>query len=553
MAMNNIGAGGVQGLHVTLMKRPRFLRVPAENDHSVVNLAAVTPVDGDSLPVTVGDSNSGKVPNLPPSYASAHEIGKDPWWVVGFSLIAASDSSYMLTYPYLIMSHLRWIAGPIIVVLLTILSFHNNCLMGSLHETGGKRQIRTRDLISYVYGTTTSFARPARVPKKLQVKDRSIHVCSKKGRLVLEIRWTMVDNIGMDAAIHRLNRLLYFIIAGTSLQAIYVTYSNHPTKISLSVWIAIAGASYTIFAFLVPTLHSLRLYTAVSLLVTMTITFISIGISVKDLASPSKTRSSVTYVGLVAGMKSKVTRNYSLVGTTADKWFGALASLSVVSFAFNIPILPELQANVRPPTVRNIYKALGFQYIVGATPVIVLTFVAYWAYGNGVSEYLRYSTSGPKWLVTVANVAAFLQVLVTIHVVDSMLRARERRRHAAKGNVADDHVLKAGTGEWSKHRMMLRFITRMTYIAITTLLGAMFPFFGDILELSAAFIVFPLNFGLVHHMYLKVNGKNFAWYQHTWHWSMVVAAVVLTMSSVTSSIRNIVTSSSGYHIFKSNY
>jgi hypothetical protein len=71
---------------------------------------------------------------------------------------------------------------------------------------------------------------------------------------------------------------------------------------------------------------------------------------------------------------------------------------------------------VRPPTGRNIYKALGFLYIVGATPVIVLICVAYWAYGNGVSEYLLYSTSGPTWLVTVANVAAFLQVLVTIHV-----------------------------------------------------------------------------------------------------------------------------------------
>jgi uncharacterized protein with PQ loop repeat len=65
-------------------------------------------------------------------------------------------------------------------------------------------------------------------------------------------------------------------------QAIYVTYSNDPTKISLSVWIAIAGACYSIFAFLVPTLHSMRLYSTVSLLLTMTITFISIGISIKD-------------------------------------------------------------------------------------------------------------------------------------------------------------------------------------------------------------------------------------------------------------------------------
>jgi hypothetical protein len=33
----------------------------------------------------------------------------------------------------------------------------------------------------------------------------------------------------------------------------------------------------------------------------------------------------------------------------------------------------------------------------------------------------------------------------------------------------------------------------------------MFPFFGDILELGGALIVFPLDYGLVHHMYLKVR------------------------------------------------
>ncbi|CAM6069756.1 unnamed protein product [Sphagnum tenellum] len=75
----------------------------------------------------------------------------------------------------------------------------------------------------------------------------------------------------------------------------------------------------------------------------------------------------------------------------------------------------SLQAIVRPPIVQNIYKALGFQYIIDAIPVIVLTFVGYWAYGNNVNEYLLYSTSGPTWLVTVANVVAFLQILVTIH------------------------------------------------------------------------------------------------------------------------------------------
>ncbi len=111
----------------------------------------------------------------------------DPWWVVGFSLIAASDSNYILTYPFLIMSHLGWILGPVILFLLTVVSFHNNCLLGSLHETGGKSQIRTCDLIGYIHSTTMSSTRPSRVQKSLQVKDRSIHVCSKNRRLILEI------------------------------------------------------------------------------------------------------------------------------------------------------------------------------------------------------------------------------------------------------------------------------------------------------------------------------------------------------------------------------
>jgi len=85
----------------------------------------------------------------------------DPWWVVGFNLITASDSSYVLGYSYLIMAHLGWVAGPIIMFLLIVVSFYNNCLLGSLHETGGKRQIRTRDLAHYIYGTTTSSARAA--------------------------------------------------------------------------------------------------------------------------------------------------------------------------------------------------------------------------------------------------------------------------------------------------------------------------------------------------------------------------------------------------------
>jgi hypothetical protein len=80
---------------------------------------------------------------------------------------------------------------------------------------------------------------------------------------------------------------------------------------------------------------------------------------------------------------------------------------------------------------------------------------------------------------------------------------KAKRSLKPSGNVEND-VHQAG-GHWSARTVLVRFLTRITFISLTTLLGAMFPFFGDILELSGAVIVFPIDFGLVHHMYLKVR------------------------------------------------
>jgi hypothetical protein len=79
------------------------------------------------------------------------------------------------------------------------------------------------------------------------------------------------------------------------------------------------------------------------------------------------------------------------------------------------------QATIRQPTTTNIYKALGMQFTLGTFPFLLLTFVGYWAYGNGASVYLLSSLGGPKSLVTIANAAAFLQAIVSLHVSFTIL------------------------------------------------------------------------------------------------------------------------------------
>jgi len=62
------------------------------------------------------------------------------------------------------------------------------------------------------------------------------------------------------------------------------------------------------------------------------------------------------------------------------------------------------------------HKALYLQFTVGIIPMYIVTFVGYWAYGSSTSSYLLSNVNGPKWVKTMANVAAFLQTVITLHV-----------------------------------------------------------------------------------------------------------------------------------------
>jgi hypothetical protein len=102
---------------------------------------------------TPGSSTTGKsVRPLPVSRDTVHRVGQDSWWEVGFHFIAALDNAFILGYPALIMAYLGWATGTICLIGGGIVSFYNNCLLGSLHETGGKRHIRYRDLAGHIYG-----------------------------------------------------------------------------------------------------------------------------------------------------------------------------------------------------------------------------------------------------------------------------------------------------------------------------------------------------------------------------------------------------------------
>lgn len=66
-------------------------------------------------------------------------------------------------------------------------------------------------------------------------------------------------------------------------------------------------------------------------------------------------------------------------------------------------------------------KALYFQFTIGVVPVHAVTYIGYWAYGSKSSSYLLYNVSGPVWLRGLANLTAFFQSIITLHVSNSQI------------------------------------------------------------------------------------------------------------------------------------
>lgn len=76
----------------------------------------------------------------------------DSWFQVAFILTTGINSAYVLGYSGTVMVPLGWIGGVVGLILATLVSLYANALIAYLHEYGGQRHIRYRDLAGYIYG-----------------------------------------------------------------------------------------------------------------------------------------------------------------------------------------------------------------------------------------------------------------------------------------------------------------------------------------------------------------------------------------------------------------
>ncbi|CAI8597299.1 unnamed protein product [Vicia faba] len=413
---------------------------------------------------------------------TAHQISSDSWLQVAFVLTNGVNSAFVLGYSGTVMVPLGWVGGVVGLILAALVSLYANALIANIHELGGTRHIRYRDLAGYVYG-------------------------KKAYKLTWALQYINLFMINTG----------FIILAGSALKATYTLFRDD-AQLKLPYCIAIAGFVCALFAICIPHLSALGIWLAVSTVFGVIYIAIASVLSIKD------------------GIQSPP-RDYTIPGEGASKVFETIGASANLVFAYNTGMLPEIQATIKQPVIKNMMKSLYFQFTVGVIPLYLITFSGYWAYGSSTETYLLNSTKGPVWVKAVANISAFLQSVIALHIFASPMYEYLDTKNGIKGSAMNIKNLS------------YRITVRGGYLVFNTFVAALLPFLGDFMSLTGAISTFPLTFILANHMYMVAKKNKLAILQKLWHWINIVFFSIMSIAASVAALRLISVDSKTYHLF----
>ncbi|KAL3148674.1 hypothetical protein ABBQ38_014090 [Trebouxia sp. C0009 RCD-2024] len=315
------------------------------------------------------------------------------------------------------------------------------------------------------------------------------------------------------------NNLAVSIVAGQSIKALYKTYNPDGDAYKLPYCIITFG----FFQFLMsqlPDLHSLRFLNCVSNVCTLTFSAIAVGMSIHT-----------------GHQLDRSTINYELVGDYPERIFGVFLGLGAIAFAFGDTVLPEVQATVKEPAVKNMFKGITMAYSLISSTYFTVAISGYWAFGQTSLPYLLNNLSTPSWPITIANLAAIVQITGCYQIY-----CRPTYEFFEMKFCNTDQ------SRFSKRNLTVRLCITLVYNVFMTFLAALIPFFSDFVALIGAVGFIPMDFILPIIMWLKVRRPH-AWWSWLANYSIVVFYIIVAICSSVAAIRQIHINVGSYGVF----
>ncbi|KAF7820229.1 GABA transporter 1-like [Senna tora] len=449
------------------------------------------------MPASASDKENGYVSN---TTSNTQELdagalfvlkSRGSWLHSGYHLTTSIVGPALLTLPFSFRL-LGWVGGVVCLTLSGLVTFYSYNLLSAVldhHAQMGRRQVRFRDMARDILGPNWA---------KYFVGPLQFALCF--GAV-----------IGGP------------LVGGQSLKFIYILY--HPTgTMKLYQFIIICGV-VTLGLAQLPSFHSLRHFNLVSLILCLAYSVCAAAGSI--------------YIG---HSKDAPIRSYSINGNHVDQMFGVFNGISIIATTYACGIIPEIQATIAAPVKGKMFKGLCVCYAVIATSYFIVAISGYWAFGNITNATIMANLMGeallPTWFLVMTNMFILVQVLaVTVIYLQPT------------NELFETWFADPTKGEFSARNVIPRLISRSLSVVVATLLGAMLPFFSDIMALFGAFGCIPLDFILpmvFFNLTFKPPKHSLIFWGNT---LIALASSVLVGIGAIASVRQIVLDAKTYSLF----
>ncbi|KAJ0450678.1 putative amino acid transporter, transmembrane domain-containing protein [Helianthus annuus] len=222
---------------------------------------------------------------------------------------------------------------------------------------------------------------------------------------------------------------------------------------------------------------------------------------------------------------------------TTFNFFNALGDVAFAYAGHNVVL--EIQATIpstpEKPSKGPMWRGVVVAYIVVALCYFPVALIGYYMFGNAVDDNILISLEKPKWLIVAAN------MFVVIHVIGS---------YQIYAMPVFDMIETLLVKQLNfKPSWILRFYTRITYVALTMFVAICLPFFGGLLGFFGGFAFAPTTYFLPCIMWLAIyKPKRFSL---SWcaNWICIVLGLCLMILAPIGGLRNIIKNASHYKFF----
>lgn len=438
-------------------------------------------------------------------------------WTATAHIITAVIGSGVLSLAWAT-AQLGWIAGPVVLFLFSLVTFYTSTLLAACYRSGdpdtGKRNYTYMDAVRSNLGG-------------YQVKMCGI------------IQYLNLYGIVIG----------YTIASSGSMEAIKKTdcfrknVSGKSCDMSTTPFMLIFGG-IQLFLSQIPDFDQIWWLSIVAAIMSFIYSSIGLGLGIAKVAENGHFKGSLT--GVSVGPQV----------TDYEKVWRSFQALGDIAFAYSFSVvLLEIQDTIRSPPSesKTMKKASMFGVSITTVFYMLCGCFGYAAFGDDAPSNLitgvgNVGFHNPYWLIDIANMAIIIHLVGAYQVFSQPLFAFIENTMLEKfpTNKFIAKEMKIGSYKLS----MFRVLWRSGYVASTTFISMLLPFFNDIVGLFGAFAFWPLTVNFPIQMY--ISRKNIPKGSTRWVCFQVLSfgCLIITVAAAVGSMVGIKKDLKSYKPFK---